>query len=79
MSTPLQDLVQQIERGTLRPQIGQVYPLDQIAEAHACMEENCAGGKIIVLRQFVENCQSGKNGSSNNKVPANAAERKNNP
>ncbi len=49
MRTPLQDLVQQIEKGTLRPQIGQVFALDQIAEAHACMEENRAGGKIVVL------------------------------
>jgi NADPH:quinone reductase-like Zn-dependent oxidoreductase len=47
--TPLQDLVQQIEKGKLRPQIGQVFFLDQIVEAHACMEENRAGGKIVVL------------------------------
>lgn len=49
MRTPLQDLVQQIEKGTLRPQIGQVFKLDQIAEAHRCMEENRAGGKIVIL------------------------------
>ena len=47
--TPLQDLVQQIEKGKLRPQVGQVFSLDQIVEAHACMEENRAGGKIVVL------------------------------
>lgn len=47
--TPLQDLVQQIEKGTLRPQVGQVFSLDQIVEAHRCMEENRAGGKIVVL------------------------------
>ncbi len=47
--TPLQDLVQQIEKGTLRPRIGQVFSLDQIVEAHRCMEENRAGGKIVVL------------------------------
>ncbi len=47
--TPLQELVQQIEKGKLRPQIGQVFSLDQIVEAHACMEENRAGGKIVVL------------------------------
>jgi len=49
MRTPLQDLVQEIEKGSLRPQIGQLFSLDQIVEAHACMEENRAGGKIVVL------------------------------
>ena len=49
MRTPLQELVQQIEDGILRPQIGQVFSLDQIVEAHRCMEENRAGGKIVVL------------------------------
>jgi NADPH:quinone reductase-like Zn-dependent oxidoreductase len=49
MRTPLQDLVQQIEKGMLRPQIGQVFELDQIVEAHRCMEENRAGGKIVIL------------------------------
>lgn len=49
MRTPLQDLVQQIEQGTLGPQIGQVFMLDQIVEAHRCMEENRAGGKIVIL------------------------------
>ena len=47
--TPLQVLVQQIEKGALRPQVGQVFSLDQIVAAHRCMEENRAGGKIVVL------------------------------
>ena len=47
--TPLQELVQQIENGTLRPKVGRVFSLDQIVEAHRCMEENKAGGKIVVL------------------------------
>lgn len=47
--TPLQELVRQIEGGTLRPQVGRVFSLDQIVEAHRCMEENRAGGKIVVL------------------------------
>ena len=47
--TPLQELVQQIEKGRLRPQVGRVFSLDQIVEAHRCMEENKAGGKIVVL------------------------------
>ena len=47
--TPLQELVQQIENGTLRPKVGRVFSLDQIVEAHRCMKENKAGGKIVVL------------------------------
>ncbi len=49
LRTPLQDLVRQIEKGALQPQIGQVFSFDQIVEAHACMEENRAGGKIVIL------------------------------
>lgn len=49
LQTPLQHLVRQIERGKLKPQIGRVFHLDQIVEAHRCMEENRAGGKIVVL------------------------------
>ncbi len=49
MRTPLQDLVDQIAEGTLRVQIGETFKLDEIAEAHRCMEENRAGGKIVVL------------------------------
>jgi hypothetical protein len=29
--------------------IGRVFHLDQVAEAHRCMEEDSAGGKIVVL------------------------------
>ncbi|CTQ56126.1 Zinc-type alcohol dehydrogenase-like protein [Roseibium album] len=47
--TPLQDLVSQIEAGTLKPQIGKVFALDEIVEAHACMEANQANGKIVIL------------------------------
>jgi len=49
MRMPLEDLVGQIAAGTLRVQIGKVFHLDEIAEAHRCMEENKAGGKIVVL------------------------------
>jgi NADPH:quinone reductase-like Zn-dependent oxidoreductase len=49
MRTPLQELVDQIAAGTLRPQVGRVFSIDQIVEAHRCMEENRAGGKIVVL------------------------------
>jgi hypothetical protein len=34
---------------TLTFQIGKVFHLDEIVEAHRCLEENKAGGKIVVL------------------------------
>ena len=49
MSTPLEELAQQIAAGTLRVQVGRTFSLDQIVEAHRVMEENKAGGKIVVL------------------------------
>jgi NADPH:quinone reductase-like Zn-dependent oxidoreductase len=49
MRTPLEDLVEQIAADTLRVQIGKVFRLEEIVEAHRCMEENKAGGKIVVL------------------------------
>jgi NADPH:quinone reductase-like Zn-dependent oxidoreductase len=49
LRTPLQSLVKQVEAGTLQVQVGRVFHLDQIAEAHRCMEDNAAGGKIVVL------------------------------
>ncbi|TKA74134.1 hypothetical protein B0A55_06833 [Friedmanniomyces simplex] len=49
MSTPLQALVDQIEAGTLPVLVGKTFKLDEIVEAHRMMEENRAGGKIVVL------------------------------
>ena len=49
MLTPLDELVEQIAAGGLRVQVGKVFKLDDIVEAHRCMEENKAGGKIVVL------------------------------
>jgi NADPH:quinone reductase-like Zn-dependent oxidoreductase len=49
MRTPLDELVQQIAAGNLRVQVGKTFRLDEIVEAHRCMEENKAGGKIVVL------------------------------
>src|SRR6516165_11048298 len=49
MRMPLEDLVEQIAAGTLRVQVGKPFQLDEIVEAHRCMEENKAGGKIVVL------------------------------
>jgi NADPH:quinone reductase-like Zn-dependent oxidoreductase len=49
MRTPLQQLVEQVEAGTLHVQIGKTFQLDRIVEAHRSMEENRAGGKVVVL------------------------------
>ena len=43
------ELIEQIAAGTLHVNVGKVFQLDEIAEAHRCMEENKAGGKIVVL------------------------------
>ena len=49
MQTPLTDLAAQVAAGSLHVQVGRVFQLDDIVEAHRCMEENKAGGKIVVL------------------------------
>jgi NADPH:quinone reductase-like Zn-dependent oxidoreductase len=49
MMTPLAELAELVAKGDLRVQVGKVFQLDQIVEAHRCMEEDRAGGKIVVL------------------------------
>jgi NADPH:quinone reductase-like Zn-dependent oxidoreductase len=49
MRTPLEELIERIAAGTLPVQVGRTFYLDEIVEAHRCMEENKAGGKIVVL------------------------------
>jgi NADPH:quinone reductase-like Zn-dependent oxidoreductase len=49
MLTPLDELADQVAAGTLHVQVGRVFNLNEIVEAHRCMEENRAGGKIVVL------------------------------
>lgn len=49
MRTPLEELGEQVAVGTLRVEVGRVFKLDDIVEAHRRMEENKAGGKIVVL------------------------------
>jgi len=49
MLTPREELAEQIATGRLQIQVGRIFHLDAIAEAHRCMEENEAGGKIVVL------------------------------
>ncbi|ETI20490.1 hypothetical protein G647_08527 [Cladophialophora carrionii CBS 160.54] len=51
METPLNDLLKQIEAGTMPVQIGKVFKIDQIVEAHDTMEKNLARGKIVVLTE----------------------------
>ncbi|MFB9261968.1 zinc-binding dehydrogenase [Bradyrhizobium erythrophlei] len=48
-SIKLRISIKQVEAGTLHVHIGRVFHLDQIAEAHRSMEENSAGGKIVVV------------------------------
>ncbi len=49
IDTPLQTIVNEIEAGRMTARIGRVFQLDDIVEAHRCMEDNAAGGKIVVL------------------------------
>jgi NADPH:quinone reductase-like Zn-dependent oxidoreductase len=49
MLTPLEELVDKIANGQLPIKIGKVFRLEQIVEAHRFMQENKAGGKIVVL------------------------------
>ncbi len=49
MAMPFQQLVDQVADGSLPIQIGKVFRLDQIVEAHQLMDSNKAGGKIVVL------------------------------
>lgn len=48
-ATPLQTLIEEIEAGSLQVRVGKTFALNDIVEAHRCMEENRAGGKIVVL------------------------------
>jgi NADPH:quinone reductase-like Zn-dependent oxidoreductase len=49
IDTPLQDIVRDVEAGKLSARVGRVFHIDDIVEAHRCMEDNTAGGKIVVL------------------------------
>ena len=47
--TPLQTLIDEVASGRLHVQVGRVFRLAEIAEAHRTMQENKGGGKIVVL------------------------------
>jgi NADPH:quinone reductase-like Zn-dependent oxidoreductase len=49
MQTPLEGLVEMIVSSQLPIPVGKVFGLEQVADAHRCMEENKAGGKIVIL------------------------------
>jgi NADPH:quinone reductase-like Zn-dependent oxidoreductase len=51
MEMPFQELVNDVASDTIAVKIGKVFRLDQIAEAHACMESNSADGKIVVVTE----------------------------
>ena len=48
MAMPMQQLVDDVAAGALHVQVGRVFKLDEIVEAHQAMEDNSAGGKIVV-------------------------------
>ncbi|MDX2285953.1 MAG: zinc-binding dehydrogenase [Bacteroidia bacterium] len=43
-----QSFIRSIEAGAVQLPIGKVMPLSEISAAHQLMEENQAGGKIVV-------------------------------
>jgi len=49
LETPLSELAKRFLEGSLPLQIGKVFKLVKIVEAHALMEANGAKGKIVVL------------------------------
>jgi NADPH:quinone reductase-like Zn-dependent oxidoreductase len=49
LATPLTELAGLIGEGKLELQIGKVFGLDEIVEAHEVMENNEARGKIVVV------------------------------
>jgi NADPH:quinone reductase-like Zn-dependent oxidoreductase len=41
-------VVDAVEAGAFKPPIGKTFSIDEIVEAHRAMEDNTAGGKIVV-------------------------------
>ena len=44
----LEDVVEMYMKGELKPQVGGVYPVDQLAEAHTALEGGKTTGKLTV-------------------------------
>ena len=51
MQTPIKDLLKQVEAGQLPLQVGRVFHIDNIVQAHETMDKNLARGKIVVLTE----------------------------
>ncbi|MBB3398786.1 zinc-binding alcohol dehydrogenase family protein [Rhizobium sp. BK060] len=49
LEMPFQELVDDVAAGRLTIRVGRVFQFDQIVEAHQCMEDNAAEGKIVVV------------------------------
>jgi hypothetical protein len=49
MAMPLQEYVEQAEKGKLNVPLGKVFKMGDIVEAHGAMDNNTAGGKIVCL------------------------------
>jgi NADPH:quinone reductase-like Zn-dependent oxidoreductase len=49
MAMPFDELASQIADDSMKVQIGKVFHLEDIVDAHRLMESNSAGGKIVVL------------------------------
>lgn len=49
MKTPFDEILQAIIDNKLKIPLGKVFQFDEIVEAHQTMDENRAGGKIVVL------------------------------
>ena len=45
---PLEKLVKQVVEGTLPIWMGKTFHIDEIVKSHRVMEQNTAGGKIVV-------------------------------
>ncbi|PYH69526.1 zinc-binding alcohol dehydrogenase family protein [Aspergillus vadensis CBS 113365] len=49
MATPYEELIPQVEAGILKVRLGKTFHLQEIVEAHRCLEAGSAGGKIVIL------------------------------
>ena len=46
---PVDQLAHDVAAGKLQMQIGRTFPMSEIVAAHRLMEENKAGGKVVVI------------------------------
>jgi len=48
-ATAFQEFIHDVESGKVKLSIGQVFPLDEIVQAHQLMESNQANGKLVII------------------------------